>query len=298
MLDALLLSAEVGSFSAAARLLGVRQSTISRRIRALEDQLGVSLFERNGGGTRLTDAGQQLLGRLTEVRQLALAGLDEARDAGAARTGRLRWGFVGSFATPPAKDILRRIRGLHPGLVIQLAELGAAELVQKVLGHELDCAWIGSWWSPDPRLVCEPLWKDPLCLAMSVSSGGGDTVRWADLPGRVLLARPEAELHLLYAALDAAGVARPRVQFHDCSRESLIALVADGQGVAILPDGHARPAFGGVRFARIDEPGAEVTVCAIYRRDRDNPALRRLMAVTRAWLHENEPSPPPPSAPE
>jgi DNA-binding transcriptional LysR family regulator len=56
-----LLVAEHLSFSRAAQVLGVRQSAVSRRVRALEDMLGVSLFERDSTGVRLTDAGRRFL---------------------------------------------------------------------------------------------------------------------------------------------------------------------------------------------------------------------------------------------
>jgi DNA-binding transcriptional LysR family regulator len=284
----LLAVSAAGSFSAAARLLGVRQSTVSRRIQALEDFVGVSLFERSGSGIRPTEAGRQLLARVAQIRSLAQATLEEARDAGAARTGRLRLGFVGSFATSPAKDILSRLRRLHPGLTVQLTELGASELIHQVLSHELDCAWVSSWRSPDPVLVLEPLWSESLFLAIPASQQIGDAVAWLALSGQILLARPEAELDLLLHALGRAGVPPPEVQFHDCSRESLIALVADGQGVAILPESFARVGRAGVKFTRIDEPEAEVTVYVMYRRDRDNPALRRMLAITRDWLRDHQ----------
>lgn len=287
----LLAVSAAGSFSAAARVLGVRQSTVSRRIRALEDHVGVSLFERSGSGVRPTDAGRQLLSRVAQIRSLAQTALEEAREAGAARTVRLRLGFVGSFATPPAKDILGRLRALHPGLKIQLAELGATELIRKVIAHELDCAWVGSWRSPDPVLVVDALWNEPLYLALQASAPDLPVARWKDLAGQVLLARPAAELDLLFPVLDQAGVSRPEVQFHDCSRESLLALVADGDGLAILPESFARLGTAGVRFARIDEAEAGVAICAIYRRDTDNPALRRLLAITRDWLRENPAGP-------
>jgi DNA-binding transcriptional LysR family regulator len=289
--------AEAGSFSSAARVLGVRQSTVSRRVLALEDHVGVSLFERTGAGVRPTDAGRQLLGRVAQIRNLVRTALDEARDAGAARTGRLRLGFVGSFSTPPAKDILGRLRALHPGLRIQLAELGATELVQKVIAHELDCAWVGSWRSPDPVLTLEALWHETLYLATPSSREGLEIARWANLTGQILLARPQAELDLLFPALDKAGVARPEVQFHDCSRESLLALVAEGEGVAILPESFARLGTAGVHFARIDEARAGVAICATYRRDTDNPALRRLLVITREWIRENQARPAPSSGP-
>lgn len=296
MFNTLLVVAQADSFSAAARRLGVRQSTVSRQIRDLEDEVGVSLFERGGSGIRPTDAGAQLLERMRQIQGLVESAFEGARDAGAARTGRLRLGFVGSFATGPAKEILGRLRDQHSGLRIQLAELGATELVHQVRSHELDCAWVSSWRSPDPVLVLERLWSESLFLAVPASDATGDAVGWTALSGQVLLARPEAELDLLLPELEAAGVPPPEVQFHDCSRESLLALVADGHGVAILPESFARMGRSGVKFVRIDEASAEVAVCAMYRRDRDNPALRRLLAITRDWVRENQLRPTLPSA--
>ncbi|MDB2448968.1 LysR family transcriptional regulator, partial [bacterium] len=57
---AFLVTAEEGSFSAGARALGVAQPTLGRQVSALEQELGVTLFERLGQGLALTDAGQQL----------------------------------------------------------------------------------------------------------------------------------------------------------------------------------------------------------------------------------------------
>ena len=229
LLRTLLVVDEAGSFSAAARMLGLNQSSVSRQIRNLEDQIGVSLFERSSSGLRATDAGRALLGRMRHITGLARVAVEEASDAGAARAGWLRWGFVGSFTNPPAREVLSRIREQHPELKLQLTEAGATELVQKVMTHELDCAWIGSWRSPDPALVLEPLWTDPLYLAVPEDLPGIILAQWRDLSGRVLLARSGAELDLLFPVLDAAGVARPEVQFHYCARDSLMAMVAAGQ---------------------------------------------------------------------
>jgi DNA-binding transcriptional LysR family regulator len=72
------------SFRGAASALGIRQSAVSRRVRALEDELGVSLFERHRTGVRVTDAGARFLQQARE----ALAQLDHAsKIAGVAGQG-------------------------------------------------------------------------------------------------------------------------------------------------------------------------------------------------------------------
>ena len=91
-----LLVAEHLSFRQAARVLGARQSAVSRRIRSLEDTLGVSLFERSHGGVRITAAGARFFDRARS----ALAQLDYAvKTAGAAgrgENGHLRIGIFSS----------------------------------------------------------------------------------------------------------------------------------------------------------------------------------------------------------
>ncbi|MDB5431438.1 MAG: hypothetical protein JWP35_2554 [Caulobacter sp.] len=69
------------------------------------------------------------------------------------------------------------------------------------------------------------------------------------------------------------------------------------QGVAIVPESFARMTRADVRFIRIDEPTGKVAVAAMYRRDWDNPALRRLLAIARDWLRVNQARPALPSGP-
>ena len=81
--------AEHLSFSRAAQNLGVQQSAVSRRVRALEDKLGVSLFERDSTGVRITEAGRRFLDRTRP----ALAEIDHAMKA-AASAGRGAEGVI------------------------------------------------------------------------------------------------------------------------------------------------------------------------------------------------------------
>jgi DNA-binding transcriptional LysR family regulator len=78
------------SFRAAARALGIRQSAVSRHVRALEDELGVSLFERHHAGVRITNAGARFFQQARD----ALAQLDQASKIAAA---------AGRGATPPCQ---------------------------------------------------------------------------------------------------------------------------------------------------------------------------------------------------
>src|SRR5262245_25646559 len=93
-----LLVGEYLSFRRVATVLGVRQSAVSRRVRELEDELGVSLFERHHAGVRITNAGVRFL----QEARTALLQLDQAvKTATAAASGtigRLRIGTLSAIA--------------------------------------------------------------------------------------------------------------------------------------------------------------------------------------------------------
>ena len=94
-------AAENGSFRRAAKFLQVQQSSVSRAIQQLEDDLGVSLFERQSTGSRLTDAGRRLLRKARP----ALEQLDLARKTAAAAGVCVNVSGLGSNA--PAKMEIR-----------------------------------------------------------------------------------------------------------------------------------------------------------------------------------------------
>ena len=92
------LVSENGSFRLAGQMLGVRTSAVSRRVRSLEDALGVSLFRRTRRGVQATTAGLRVLKRarsiLSDVRALRRTALQNSTGA----EGRLRLGVVASVA--------------------------------------------------------------------------------------------------------------------------------------------------------------------------------------------------------
>ena len=102
------------SFRGAASALGIRQSAVSRRVRALEDELGVSLFERHRTGVRVTDAGARFLQQARE----ALAQLDHASKiagvAGRGVTGQLRIGILSSMGAGFLRELIQAYSERHP----------------------------------------------------------------------------------------------------------------------------------------------------------------------------------------
>ena len=93
-------AAEHRSFRRAAAALNIAQPTLSKRIRELEDRLGVRLFERSTGGAHLTADGEDIVARARLV-LAELEGIRErARASKACRTGCLKLGFYTSLAGP------------------------------------------------------------------------------------------------------------------------------------------------------------------------------------------------------
>jgi DNA-binding transcriptional LysR family regulator len=134
---AFLVTAEEGSLSAAARALGLSQPTLGRQVAALEESLGVLLFERVGKSLSLTPTGQDLLahvrlmGRAAADTSLAAAGHSEAIDGKVSVTA-----FDGA-ATYLLPGVLERLQSRAPGLQVDLL---ASNLVRDLQRREADIA--------------------------------------------------------------------------------------------------------------------------------------------------------------
>ncbi|WKX70802.1 LysR family transcriptional regulator [Streptomyces sp. XD-27] len=257
----------------AAQELGVPQSTLSRAMARLEQDLGVALFARRGRAVALTPAGRTFLlsteRALAEVERAAESVRADADPAG----GKVAFGFLHTLGTETVPGLIRAFRVEHPRVRFQLVQNYGEAMIDRLRAGELDLCLTSP--VPDaPDLVARRLDEQRLRLVVP------DDHRLARRK-RVRLAEASAELFVtlepgfglrrITDALCAEAGFTPRVAFEGEEAETLRGLVAAGLGVALLPP----PA--------VPRPGvAELTVTA--------PRAVREIGV--AWLEGHPDTPP------
>ena len=130
-------AAESLSFSEAAKIANVAQSTLSQQIRQLEDELGVRLFERSTHAIRLTEAGREVLPAAQRTLHDADQCADRIRDLRNLHTGRLNIGVTYSFSPILAEVILSYIK-VYPDIKLNVFYKPMAELMDLLDKREVD----------------------------------------------------------------------------------------------------------------------------------------------------------------
>ena len=117
--------AEARHFTRAARDLGVAQPSVSKQIRLLEEELGAPLFHRRRGDLRLSPAGEAFLPWARQVVTDLASAVDEAREVGGLRRGRISVGATPSITTSIFPQALGRFHASYPGIELKLREAGS-----------------------------------------------------------------------------------------------------------------------------------------------------------------------------
>jgi molybdate transport repressor ModE-like protein len=289
-LRAMMLAAEVarsGSIRSAAREVGLPASVVSRRLRALEDGLGVSLFERRPSGMKPTAAGKDFIAEAARALGGVRSAAERARGAGSAATGRLEIGTYFSASTGQFRKTLMGFVQQNRGVEVRLREGCREELLTAVRRGEVDLALL---LGPieEPGLDRLGLWREAGMVAMPEDHRLADLklVSWGDLIAETFIitrrgSGPETR-EKIEALLPPGHSARLLEQ--DVGREAMFNLVGTGLGVAMLAESAAGASYPGVVFRPVgDETGPTMVEAAAYwDSKRDNPALRRFLAQLRA----------------
>ena len=258
---------EVGSFTGAADALRVAQPTLSRQIRALEDELGSPLVQRTRHALTLTPAGDAVL----PLARRMLADMESARTAVAElvglRSGRVRVGATPSLCTGVMAEVLRTFHGHYPAVRLELTESGSQLLVSSLLRNEIDIALVVV--PPDgldADLELTPVMRERLSVASPVAerppaARGSMTVSELARRSLVVPRRGYDLREVTLAACAEAGV-EPRFAVEGGEMDAILRLVEAGTGVAVVPD---------IVFA--GRPG--------LRRTALTPALYRTVALAR-----------------
>jgi len=129
--------AEEENVSRAASRLQVSQPGVSRQIHDLEDEIGFSLFERNGKSVRLTAAGKIFFG---EARDILERTSDAVKKAGRASQAEINVGYAPSHTVEILPRALRGFRSSFPEVRVTLHDLSAEEMLPLLLQKKLDVA--------------------------------------------------------------------------------------------------------------------------------------------------------------
>lgn len=132
---------EEGGILAASKKLNTVQSNVTGRIRKLEEELGTELFLRKGRGLELAPSGRVLLDYARRMLQLEQQTSAAVRQVGES-SGELRIGAMETFAALHLPTALKAVRSEHPRVELRVFTEPTAVLVDKVLDHKLDCAFV------------------------------------------------------------------------------------------------------------------------------------------------------------
>ena len=266
--------AEEGSVTAAAERLRVAQPSISQQIRALEQELGVTLFRRLPRGMQPTEAGLALLAEARAILAHLERALETARRVALGQEGRIAIGFTSSAAFHPfVSAAIRGFREAAPQVALALEESSTGELVESLRAERLDAAFIRSPVGEAADLVVEPLLDEEMQVAVPaghpLASGPGviPLSALAEIPF-VLYRRPSGPglYDSIIAACRAAGFS-PRIAQEAPRMVSTLSLVEAGLGVSIVPASMCRLDAGGIATLRLADRPALTAPLHLARRD-------------------------------
>lgn len=130
-------TAETLNFSEAARSLYITQSTLSQQIRTLEDELGVSLFQRDSHSVNLTESGEKMLPLAIQTMQDAESCQDQIRDLQRMLTGTLNIGVTYSFG-PILAETINTFMHQYPGVKLNISYSPMEDLMGMLRRREVD----------------------------------------------------------------------------------------------------------------------------------------------------------------
>ncbi|HEY0292144.1 MAG TPA: LysR substrate-binding domain-containing protein [Hansschlegelia sp.] len=289
-------------FGRAAEACAVTQPALSMQIRELEAVLGGRLVNRTREGVRLTELGEDVLSRsasiLAAVRDLEV----RARMGRSELSGPIKLGVIPSIAPYLLPRLLPEIRERHPLVQLSLRESQTAVLVKELLAGALD-AVVMSLPIYDPDVETETLFDDAFLLAAAVGSATAQrSIATADLLDDDELLLLEDGHCFRDQALTVCRTIDPRrlKSFGATSLSTLLQLVANGQGITLLPrlfvDSEARE-DPRVKLLRFADPEPKRTLALAFRRTSPAKAAFRALAETIRSAHADRPPAVGPSAP-
>jgi DNA-binding transcriptional LysR family regulator len=292
-------AAEEMHFGRAAERLHMAPTALSRLIRSLEDEIGVRLLNRTTRAVTLTRAG---LGFLEDAKAIVIRTEDAARNAREIADGggmTLRIGAIDAASASFLPEALTALRKAHPRVDIRLTETMTAQQLQMLRTGRLDLALIRPP-TTATEFPFEVLRTERLVALLPEGHGLArkPSLTITDIAGDPIIipakrARPYA-YDLVMAYFATSGLV-PRILQETTEKPAMLAMVASGMGVALVPDWVETLSRPGIRFVPVagvalDPPPAGAIVGMAWRGQQRHGVRDELLALLRQAAEAFNPS--------
>ena len=281
--------AEELHFGRAAKRLHIAQPPLSQQIKQLEAELGATLLTRTTRKVELTPAGMSYLENTRDI----LARVDRANDEvwriADGRSGQLRIGFVGSATYKYLPQITRALTTELPDVDLDItSEMLTPAQVEALVEGTID---IGLLRPPvrNTDLEVEAVHTEPLLAVLSDGhpQASRESVVLGDLADDTFITYPSRHRSVVYdAAFDACRSAGfvPTRTVEVAETATMVAFVAAGVGVALVPESVRHLGVRGAAFRPLDDAVAQVDLALATRSGGQTPQIVRAVQVMRSVI--------------
>jgi DNA-binding transcriptional LysR family regulator len=273
------------SFTKAAQKLGIKQSTLSKRVLELERCLGVTLFERTTRGAMPVKTAAEFLATAKRIVG-EIDGLQATAHAvRCGESGKLVVGFATSLSTGNLRRIISDFLIRVPEVEFKAIEASAALLRQGLDRQDIDAVIVAANIGGD-GISRRPLWGERIMVAMPLDHrlARNEQIYWSDLRQEVFVLPsqfPGPDLADLLIARLAEPGRRPHIIEQDVSMENILSMASLGKFVTLTSETALGISRSGVILHDVHDLTGQtrVDVAAYWREDNDNPALRRFFEL-------------------
>lgn len=280
--------AETGSFTKAAAKHYISQTAITQQIRALEDNVGAKLLDRNSRPAALTPSGKVLLKEAREILSKMDAALLKTREASTGLEGELRIGYTKGYEHSDLPGHLRRFHHAYPNVLLSCYRCDTDRLAAGLINGEYDV--IFTWDSTNIRqeesLQMKIAEQVPLRVALHANHPLAKRTELSrkDLKHETILfmspsGTGESFGDDFYIRLYQQAGYQPNILLRSNDMESILMMVAAEEGVSIVPAySHAwNIGTENIVFVPLSGEGEHEEILIVWRKNEENPALQHFV---------------------
>jgi len=278
--------AEELSFTRAAQRLHLSQPPLSQQIQALEQDLGVRLLERDKRNVTLTAPGRLFLDQARQILAMADEARSQVAEAAAGFSGHLKLAYTVSVSFHPAlPQTLLRLGQNAPNVRVWLSEMYSEPQFSAIRNGQIDVGFVRDvpTHEDDARaLRIDVIDREPLVLALPSGHrlAGRQRVELSEVAGDPFVVQPRELAATLYdrlVRLAAKAGFHPVIRQHAQQINGLLALVAAGIGMALVPASMQVVKLAGVSYVPLGDPDAYLLLAVASPVEGASPVVQQFL---------------------